>query len=254
MDLYEAIFVRKSTRRFQSTAVDGGVLTGIGRYYEEVPRLVPGIATEIGIMDNTDGKHAPKGLLGVKAPYYLIIYSEKKDRYMMNAGFIMEYLSLHLLTRGLGSCILGSVSVPKAIQDRGNKTFVMAMAFGFPRDSATRPQLQARRIPMDKLCLFREDPGRQGRCLLEAARLAPSSMNRQPWRFVAKKKAIHVFSTRKDLGNSDKMIEFDLGCMFAHVTIAAEELWLGIDTIRLENISQNHFKSTDYVMSVLLED
>ncbi len=254
MDLYDAIFMRKSTRHFQSTAVDGGVLTGIGRYYEEVPHLVPGIATEIGIMDNTDGKHAPKGLLGVKAPYYLIIYSEEKDRYMMNAGYIMEYLSLQLMTMGLGSCILGSVSVPKAIERRGNKTFVMAMAFGWPRDGLTRPQFKARRLSLDKLCLFREEPQRQTRTLLEAARLAPSAMNRQPWRFVVKKRVIHVFNVRRDLRNNEKLIEFDLGCMFAHVAVAAEELWLETDTIRLDNISQNHFKSTDYVMSILLED
>lgn len=253
MELYDAIYARKSTRRFLETVVDGGILTGIGRYYEEIPRLFPGIETEIGIMDNTDGKHAPKGFPGVKAPYYLILYSENKDRYMMNAGYILEYMSLYLMTLGLGSCILGSATVPKAIRERGNKSFVMAMAFGWPRDVLTRPQFKARRLPLEKLCYYREEPGRQTRTLLEAARLAPSALNRQPWRFVVKKREIHVFSGRRELGSDPKMIEFDMGCMFAHIFIAAEELWVEVDMIRLENISQQIFKNADYVMSVLLE-
>ena len=76
--------------------VEASKLAAIGAFYEEAPSLFPGIRTEIGITDNTDGKHAPKGFFGVRAPYYLTIYSEKKDRFMMNAGCIMEQLNLSL--------------------------------------------------------------------------------------------------------------------------------------------------------------
>ena len=107
--------------------VEASKLAAIGAFYEEAPSLFPGIRTEIGITDNTDGKHAPKGFFGVRAPYYLTIYSEKKDRFMMNAGCIMEQLSLYMLTLGLGSCFLGSVSYR---QKRDDLEPVIIMGFG----------------------------------------------------------------------------------------------------------------------------
>ena len=90
-------------------AIDPEQLAAIGAFFEDAQFLSPGISTEIGITDNTDGKHAPWGFFGVKAPYYLSIYSEKKDRYMMNAGCIMEQISLYMLTLGIASCFLGNV-------------------------------------------------------------------------------------------------------------------------------------------------
>ena len=124
MNLYEAISLRKSHRNFLMEEIEPETLAEIGAFYEEAPSLFPGIKTEIGITDNTDGKHAPKGFFGVKAPYYLTMYSEKKDRYMMNAGCICEQLSLYMLTLGLGSCFLGSVSYKKDARTRGDMEFV----------------------------------------------------------------------------------------------------------------------------------
>ncbi|MBR3171249.1 MAG: nitroreductase family protein [Lachnospiraceae bacterium] len=250
MNLYEAIFQRKSTRKYLMEPVEASKLAAIGAFYEEAPSLFPGIRTEIGITDNTDGKHAPKGFFGVRAPYYLTIYSEKKDRFMMNAGCIMEQLSLYMLTLGLGSCFLGSVSYR---QKRDDLEPVIIMAFGKSAGALTRRATEAKRIPMHELCIFKEEPRHWTQDVMEAARLAPSAMNSQPWRFVIMKSRIHFFSKKRDIDRFGKWDEFSFGCLFAHVLVTAEEQWLDVDLIRLENISQKNFRSSQYVLSALIK-
>ncbi|MBR0378247.1 MAG: nitroreductase family protein [Lachnospiraceae bacterium] len=253
MNLYEAISLRKSHRNFLMEEIEPETLAEIGAFYEEAPSLFPGIKTEIGITDNTDGKHAPKGFFGVKAPYYLTMYSEKKDRYMMNAGCICEQLSLYMLTLGLGSCFLGSVSYKKDARTRGDMEFVIVIAFGKVNGPLTRRAAEAKRLSMQELCSIREEPKHWTQSILEVARLAPSAYNAQPWRFVATGSRIHFFSKKKDFTHPGKWDEFDFGCLFAHVLIAADELWLDVDLIRLENISQKNFKMSQYVLSAIIK-
>ena len=187
---------------------------------------------------------------GVRAPYYLTIYSEKKDRFMMNAGCIMEQLSLYMLTLGLGSCFLGSVSYR---QKRDDLEPVIIMAFGKSAGALTRRATEAKRIPMHELCIFKEEPRHWTQDVMEAARLAPSAMNSQPWRFVIMKSRIHFFSKKRDIDRFGKWDEFSFGCLFAHVLVTAEEQWLDVDLIRLENISQKNFRSSQYVLSALIK-
>ena len=232
-------------------AIDPEQLAAIGAFFEDAQFLSPGISTEIGITDNTDGKHAPWGFFGVKAPYYLSIYSEKKDRYMMNAGCIMEQISLYMLTLGIASCFLGNVSYRDAKQ-RGDKEFIIVLAFGKPDGPLTRRAVDARRLSVQDLCIFKEDPRRWTQDIIEVARLAPSAFNAQPWRFVVMANRIHFFSKKRDIDRMGKWDEFDFGCLFAHILVTADELWLDLDLIRLENISQKNFRSSQYVLSVII--
>ena len=90
--------------------------------------------------------------------------------------------------------------------------------------------------------------------LLEAARYAPSSMNIQPWRFVVFDDRIHVFTKKHKADNLEKYRweEVNFGIMFANIMITAEELWLDVDLIRLENITQKSFPNNQYVLSAIM--
>ena len=94
MNLYEAIFLRQSVRQFSMTPVPPEVLSRIGTFYEQTAPLFPGIHTEIGITENTEGRHLLTGFFGIQAPYYLTFYSEIRDRAEMNAGYICEQLGI----------------------------------------------------------------------------------------------------------------------------------------------------------------
>ena len=109
-------------------------------------------------------------------------------------------------------------------------------------------------MSLQELCGYKEVPRQWVKQLLEAARLAPSSMNSQPWRFVVYDNRIHVFSKKHNITyfGMGKYDEFNLGVMFSHLMIVAEELWLDLDLIRLEDISHKNFSNCDYVMSAVL--
>lgn len=252
MDQYEAIFLRQSVRKYRMEAIDPDTLGKIASFYKEIPALFPGIETEIGITENTAGRHILRGWFGVNAPYYLSFYSKTQERYQMNAGYICEQLSLYLMTLGLGSCFLGGTSLRNAPASRDGKKFVILMAFGKPDGPLTRRAKDAKRRPVSALCTFKDQPEKWMMQVVEAARLAPSDMNSQPWRFYSSGDKLHVFSRKPGMDKPEKWEEFDFGVMFAHIAVASDELWLDVDLIRLENIVQKSFKSSQYVLSAII--
>ena len=296
MNLYEAIFQRSSVRKFSMIPVEESVLSRIGNFFSQIEPLFPGVDAEIGIVENVEGKHLCHGLFGVTAPYYLTIYSEKRDKSEMNAGYLAEHLCLYMLTLGLGSCFLGSATlrgIPKvrmepnvpsarressalyetapasaaegsqmpsgsrttresARRSPSRKELVIVIAFGIPAGRLTRRPEHAKRLPVRELCVYKDQPSRWMTQVIEAARLAPSAMNRQPWRFVVVNTRIHIFSKKDGMDKPRRWDEFSFGVMFAHIAIASEELWLDVDLIRLENISQKNFKSNQYVLSAIV--
>ena len=99
MNLYEAIFLRKSVRNYEMESISSEIIQEMREFYGEIEGLNPGIRTEISIIDNTRGKNKMMHLFGVKAPYYLAFYSEDKDLAQMNAGYILEQIALFLCTK-----------------------------------------------------------------------------------------------------------------------------------------------------------
>ncbi len=252
MNQYEAIFLRKSIRQFKMEPLDTRILKGIAEFYESIAPLFPGIETEIGITENTEDRKLLKGFFGVRAPYYLSVYSEKRDRSDMNAGYIAEQLCLYMMTVGVGSCICRYDSLINVPKTRGNKEFVVLIAFGHPKGTLMRRPDEAARLPMKELCVYKDQPSGWMTKTIEAARLAPSEGNRQPWRFVVVGNRIHIFIRHGNMDKPKKWDEFDFGVMFSHIAVASDELWLDVDLIRLDNISQKSFRMNQYVLSAIV--
>lgn len=249
MNTYEAIFVRRSVRKYRMEAIPGEVLDEISAYYMGIRSIFAGIETEISILENLT--HSRRyGPWGIKAPYYLAIYSEDKDRKMMNAGYIMEQMSLYLSVKGLGSCFFGSAVVPRALREKNGKQLVILLAFGKARGECFRERGEAKRLPLEKIYAGKEQPKQWMLQLMEAARMAPSSLNSQPWRFLVHDSRIHIFEVNAG-GHGSRFREFDFGVMFSHLMIAADEFWQDVDLIRLEDISQKNFRNSEYVLSVI---
>lgn len=110
MTLYEAVYTRKSIRNFRKDKVETSILEGMIQFYHEMEPLFPGIETSIELIDTQGSKKAKSrlgGIINVAAPYYLVIYTEDKERADMNAGYIMQQISLYLFSKGVGSCFQG---------------------------------------------------------------------------------------------------------------------------------------------------
>ena len=252
MSIYEAVFARKSVRSFKMDAVSTSLLEGIKNYHLEGQGLFGKNEAEMLLVDNHLGKQKALRIFGIRAPYYLMIYSEDGEKAVMNVGFAMQQTALHICSVGLGSCIINPAAAKKPFQSRNGKKLCGIIAFGKSIGSHTRKAIEAKRLEMSKLCVYKEKPRLWMKQLLEAARIAPSSMNSQPWRFVVYDNRIHVFAKTRKTEMMKLMDELNFGIMFANMIVVADELWLDVELLRLEGISQKTFAKSKYILSVIL--
>lgn len=254
MNLYEAIYLRRSVRKYRMETIEEEILKGISKMMEETQPLFPDVRMELVLTDNVSKGEKVGGLVNVSAPYYLTIYTEEKEKSSMNAGYMMQQISLYLFTKGVGSCFLGMAKhKDKKLKEAGMHP-EMVMAFGYPQTSMSRHDYEAKRLSLDELCVYKEAPKNYVKEILEAARLSPSAVNAQPWRFVVYEKRIHVFAKNPKLFQRHSTFEeFNFGIMLANVMIVAEEMWVEADLIKLDNITHKSLSNNRYVISILLK-
>lgn len=252
MTLYEAIFRRKSVRKYKEDEIEGWILEKIKKFGADAICIRPEIRVKWKIMKGSDKN--VRGMFQVKAPYYLALYSEVSEDYRKNAGCLMEQLSLYLHTIGIGSCYQGSAKVRH--DDEEELELVMIMAFGRPAESLERDRADFRRLEMKKLVRVHGTFGKNHRQLLEPARLAPSAMNLQPWRFAVNENRIHLFVKKPTAIGYQKQLDMNLfgaGIALAHILLAAEELWVDLQYEKLDSIMEKDFQNYLYTGSLILE-
>ena len=201
----EIIRKRKSIRKYDLTKLDEAELEAVRVRIGMVRSLYPDIRYSVVISDKT------KGMFGVKAPHYLLFYSEEKDGSLENIGFVGQQLSLFLSGSGFGSCWLGMAKPEE--KDVGGLPFVICMSFGKPAESLFRDFSEFKRKPPDVIIEGSDER-------LEAARLAPSGMNAQNWYFIAEEGKIHCY-IKKPGGltglASNRLGHIDMGIALCHI-------------------------------------
>ena len=224
------------------------------KYANELPMLIEGIAVEYKLVSNIEAKQGFYGPFNVKAPYYLCISTEIKEDYLLNAGYLMQQISLYLNTKGLGTCFLSAYPGSR-LKGTMKYEYVVTLAFGKPKSTPYRNSTDAKRLPESSIVVYKENAAPDIRQILAAARLAPSAYNSQPWRFVVYKNRIHIFARKspfiaKQL-NHNKML--DMGIMLANFSIAAEEIWIDITLTKSETLTNKSLPNNEYVRTVLID-
>ncbi len=90
--------------------------------------------------------------------------------------------------------------------------FVIMLSFGYPKGDQLRQDGKGFKRKRLAQISDREDPR------LEPARLAPSSVNSQPWYFFHAGDTIHAYCTRK--GMTGYLNHIDMGIALAHLYVA----------------------------------
>ena len=204
----EIIYKRKSIRKYELAPLDESTLERVREKIRSVRPLYPDIRYSVEITSKT------KGLMGVKAPHFLVFASEEKDGAYENIGFIGQQLDLFLSGAGLGSCWLG-VAKP---EEEPSLPHVIGMAFGKPAEPLYRDISDFKRKPLSEI-----SEGSDGR--LEAARLAPSAVNAQNWHFVTEGGKIHCYRRKPNplLGHMfNKLGCIDVGIALCHIAEESE--------------------------------
>ncbi|HHY11356.1 MAG TPA: nitroreductase [Firmicutes bacterium] len=221
MNLYRAMFRRKSVRRYHMHPLSTKVLTELNDYASGLEPLFEDITVKF-----TFAKHGEvRNLLPVRAPHYVLISSEKKDNYLYNVGFMGQQIDLFLSANGLGSCWMGAAKPRpgQIVKQPGNLDFVIMLGFGKPAEPLHRTDVsQFRRKPMSQISSVKD-----GERLLEPVRLAPSAVNRQPWCFYGTTSEVHIGRTKLNPLTStlyDRLNQIDTGIALCHLVLSAQHM------------------------------
>ena len=215
--LQEMISRRRSVRSYLPEPVDEAMLADIQAFMAELGPLFPFATPEARIIPTKDAAFIQKW----RNPQFLAFYAPKTDEGLMNVGFMYQQLDLFLQSRGLGSCWVGLGTPVDTIHKppEGMKLAVM-MAFGHPDDAPERSaESDFKRRKMADVTDVPDDR-------LEAARLAPSATNSQPWAFLHEGDTIHVYREKLSLIKTrthGRMNLIDMGIMLAHLFVSHPE-------------------------------
>lgn len=244
---YEAIFKRRSVRKYKNEALPQELFHHILRFQEEIMPLDSEISVEWQVINAIEGRCPLKGHFLVKAPYYLVLHSEEKEEAARNAGYMMEQMVIFLTMKGIGTCYQGAAKAPDLTP--GKKPQII-IAFGLEDGDGSRKA--ALRKPAAELCTWKEEGDSSAKGILEALIASPSAMNRQPWRFVYRKGCFHMFV--KKPGPFERLTgslkEVDCGIAMANGVLAAEDMWLNTRWFTESSLMEKEFINLEYVASL----
>lgn len=227
MDLVSQIFTRKSCRKYLDEKID---MTPIHQFMSSVKPLIPEINYSYKIL--TRDEVSLKTIWS--APYYLAIYSDKKENYKLNVGFIFQQLSLYMQSLNIGSCWVGMGSVKEK-----NPKFVILISFGKSND-LKRDMDEFKRKSLSKISEVEDEK-------LKVAQLAPSAINSQPWYFKHTNEGYDVFKVKYNIVKRkilDKWNDIDVGIALAHIYVSNQ------DTFQFEFKNKSDMKGYAYVGSL----
>ena len=243
---YRAIFERRSRRSYLATPVESGKIERLQAVCRKF-RPFEGIRAE---MVFSPAERVFTGLVGrygrvSGAPHYIAFIGDMSaPRVQEAAGYLGEGIILEATTLGLGSCWVGGFFRPSEVgRDltlAGTERVLSVTPLGYPvpRKDASERLLEGlagsgRRKPLADLVLEGDLSGWAARAV-EAARLAPSARNRQPWRFRIQGQAVTVEEDGKaSLPGISKRL--DCGIAMLHLELGAraaglEGTWEAMDS------------------------
>jgi len=246
--LYEAIFKRKSIREYDPTPLDSNRFDEVSKALQSLKPLLPNVKTEFKIIspDQVSRK------LRINAPHYIAAFSEVKDQYKVNIGFMLQQMDLYFSASGLGSCWLGIPQPTKEVTETSNLEFIILMSFGNSKETLYRTGTsEFKRKPLQEITNIEAADE-----LLEPVRLAPSAVNLQNWYFTGNKKAVHAYSAkagflRNILGGAYYPV--DMGIALYHLQLAMEHSGGKSNFVSDKSADKNPPKNLDYVATLEIE-
>ncbi|WP_296856876.1 nitroreductase family protein [uncultured Methanobrevibacter sp.] len=206
MDLEKQIYVRKSCRNYMDEEFD---LKIIDEFMVNVKTLNDNIKYYYKILKRDEVNLRTRW----SAPYYLALFSQIKDNYKENIGFVFQQLSLYLQSLGIGSCWVGMGSIKEK-----NSEFVILISFG-KSDKISRDISKFKRKSLEDISDYADEK-------LKPAQLAPSAINSQPWYFKHSDEGFDVYQVQQNIIKRQilkKWNPIDVGISLAHLYVANEE-------------------------------
>jgi len=235
----EIIKKRHSVRNYENTGISKDVKEKLQSYLDEINSSEGPFGGRAKIQlvekDDTD-KEIKLGTYGVikGANHYLAVAYKKSKHDLEDLGFLFEKVILYCTSLGLGTVWLGGTfnkgNFAKAMQLKedeilpivspvgveGGKKSILARIFG----SNTFKRKDFGEIFFNKNfdTPLKPEDAKEYNEVLEMVRIAPSAMNKQPWRILKDGNNYHIYSEGKI-----EMSRIDIGICICHFYLSAKE-------------------------------
>ncbi len=260
INIYDVILKRESCRDFSEEAPETYTLHDLQKYFSECNPLIKDIKVELkfyngGIAEQI-GHNAGYNGFFIKAPKYLVLFSEKKDHYIENAGYLGQKLTLKMTQLGISACwitIDDAEEIRKEIAPEINLMPTVLIAMGYKNKEKTsvrldikspsdvkmtaRKNLAAPKISMNELVHYgkftnntfpAETPYQVLDDALHAVSVAQSFMNRQPYRIVLTDDFVYLVGYKDEMtGENDQKLNFGIA-MFNFIAVMKSQIQKGI--------------------------
>lgn len=234
--LYNVIFSRRSRRQFDGGGLSIDIIEKLQDFAKELNDNIIG-ARAVIVTVNPDKVF--KGAVGAYgkikgAPAYVAFIGDMKDISVQEkVGYLGEMFILRVTSVGLATCWVGGFFRPEVVQSEvgldSDEQVLAVSPIGFAAKQYSLEEkimtgfvASHKRTKLETMCCGdRIDSVTTWiRSALEAARLAPSAVNRQPWRFTVESGTIKVsVDNLKDSYHISKRL--DCGIAMAHIEIGA---------------------------------
>lgn len=241
----EAVTKRYSVRTFDKRPLEKEIRERLLSYADELHNPL-GPKIRVQFIEREIASNGEKlGTYGVikGAGLYLGVTVPKEEYALEALGYDFEQLVLYAASLGLGTCWLGGTfnrgAFASVMEIKDNEIFPILSPIGYPAEKKRiseqvfRQTLKAdKRLPWEEI-FFKNDfknplsmeDGGDYQFPLDMVRLAPSAVNKQPWRVVVTDNAVHFFE-KHSLGGENGSVDMqriDVGIAICHFHLAAIE-------------------------------
>ncbi len=279
MDYKDIISKIKSVRNYKEDVVSPEILQELKAYYEKGKRLIGEIQLDAMLKSKDEVYENLRNMAGyndmmIEAPHYLLFLSEDKEHYIENTGYAVQDVMLKAFGLGVGSCWI-TIHDGEAIKERlgigSDKKLSALIALGYDDNKnkvlyenvseynpshaeveIVEDNVSERMRVRDLVYLNKwgedADPEELARVgLLDAffyARLAPSTKNRQPWRFVYDNGMV-VLALRKDENINEYEQKVDTGIAMLYFKLIVDSTLFNLEW-KFGKPDKNYAVPSDY--------
>jgi nitroreductase len=237
---FDAIFARRSRRQFDAREVEPNALRAL---YILCREFKPFPSVRAALVNHSPAE-VFKGAVGpygkVKgAPSFMAFIGDMDGRNIQEkVGYLGEGIILEATALNLATCWVGGFFRPEVagflVSIRGHERVLAVTPIGYaPDDWSWEEKIMSgfgrshRRKPLTELVAGLEEKGWPDwmKVALQAARLAPSAVNRQPWRFEVGPESVTIsVGNQQDTFHISKRM--DCGIAMLHLEVALQRCGL----------------------------
>lgn len=271
MELYEAIFYRKTTEKFSIKKVKQPMIEDIKRICANITYLNEDLTIKANVIDRG---HLIHFLMGkectVRAPHYIVLTSDRGEDYLENIGYAAENVVLNLTSLGIATCYMGSTLSEQDIDDilkdgesddenDGDIDFFeniekieqlpyIIIAFGYPEPG--EELFRSKSANIHRKDLKDMTKGFKGTDewdeILSMVRRSPSVSNSQPWFFYREGEVLHLYEKihkKYPIG----LTKISVGIALKHFDISCKHF--GVDVV-YEKMEHKDRRGKEYFISI----